>query len=505
MSFIRKRKRNGKIYLEEVENIRVKGRIIQRFIRHVGRDADGTTILSCSVSEAKIDSVKISGNLMVLHALAVELNLPSLLGEYSNEILSMVYAHCLDYKSLNNMKHWFERTDLNYILKLETLTEKRLVNAMDSIENLDHFAVQRNLFKTARERLGLAPKGVVYDVTNTYFRGKNCSIAKLGHDKEKRKGYPLIQIGLAVTRERGIPIFHKTFPGNVHDSRTFSDVSTELNKFGITDGIAVMDRGVSSAENTDYLRENYWKIICGLKLSNSIEVAVRNNLVNIVQIPNRVRVNQSVFYCIEKKYCHGETNGRLIVCYNKKRAQLQEESRFDEIEAAQIRLEQGKTIKPELQEFFGKDGRLINKRLQEAAKFDGVSFIFTNTKLSLNEIVKGYFDKDVVEKSFQSLKGVVNLRPIRHWLYNRVEAHVFICYLACLLLSVLKDRVRKLEISAISALEELEGLYRIYLHDPKTGFKLGKLVALTKKQEKILGAVNKHLLNECSGEKSGQI
>ena len=108
--------------------------------------------------------------------------------------------------------------------------------------------------------------------------------------------------------------------------------------------------------------------------------------------------------------------------------------------------------------------------------------------------MQGYFDKDVVEKSFQALKGVINLRPVRHWLYNRVEAHVFICYLACLLLSILKDKVRHLDISATGALYNLDGLYRIYLRDPKTGFMLGKLVALTKQQEKILSAVNKQLL-----------
>jgi transposase len=501
MGFIRKRKRKDQIYLEEVENVRVGGKVIQRFIRHIGREADGKTILSCSISEARVEAVKLSGPLMILHSIATDMGLTKLLGEYSNEILSMVYAHCLDYKSLNNMKNWFRRTDLNYILKLETLTEKRLVNALDSLESLDHFAIQRNLFETVKEKLAVAPKGVVYDVTNTYFHGKCCDIAKFGHDKEKRKGYPLIQIGLAVTRERGIPIFHKTFPGNVHDARTFSDVSTELNKFGITDGIAVMDRGVSSSENTDYLRENHWKIICGLKMSASIEATVKGGLDNLVRVSNRVKVNQSVFYCIEKRYRHGESEGRLIICYNKKRAQLQEESRFDEIEFAQFRLSQGKTIKPELIEFFGKDGRLLSARLEKAAEFDGISFIFTNTKMSLHEIVQGYFDKDVVEKSFQSLKGVVNLRPIRHWLYNRVEAHVLICYFACFLLSVLKFRIRKLEMSALSALNELEGLYRIYLLDPKTEYKLGKLVALTKKQEKILGAVNRGLLKKCSGEK----
>ncbi|OFZ47058.1 MAG: hypothetical protein A2504_00305 [Bdellovibrionales bacterium RIFOXYD12_FULL_39_22] len=69
MSFIRERKRNGQIYLEEVENIRVDGKIVQRFIRHIGREADGKTVLSCSISEARIDSVKLSGPLMVLHSI----------------------------------------------------------------------------------------------------------------------------------------------------------------------------------------------------------------------------------------------------------------------------------------------------------------------------------------------------------------------------------------------------------------------------------------------------
>ena len=494
MSFIRKYKKNGQIYLAEVESVRINGKVTQKFIRYVGKEADGKTILSCSISEAEIDSIKLSGPLMVLHSIANEIGLPKVLGEYANEILAMTYAHCLDYKSLNNMKHWFQRTDLNHILSLENLTEKRLVNALDSIEMIDQMKFQEKIFSVVKEKLKIAPKGVIYDVTNTYFHGKKCPIAKFGHDKENRKGYPLIQIGLAVTREKGIPIFHKTFPGNVHDSRTFKDVSSDLYRFGITDGVAVMDRGVSSAENTDFLRENDWKIICGLKINESIKSIILDDLQNLIQVGNRIHVNQSKFYCCEKKFNHGDTQGRLIICFNRKRAHMQEESRFDEIEAAQIRLAQNKTIKTEIQEFFSKDGRLLKARLKEAAVFDGVSLIFTNTKISLQEVVQGYFDKDVVEKSFQALKGVVNLRPIRHWLYNRVEAHVFICYLACLLLSILKNKVCHLNISATGALYNLDGLYRVYMRDPKTGFKLGKLVALTKQQEKILSAVNKQLL-----------
>jgi transposase len=500
MSFIRRYKKGDQIYLAEVENVRIKGKVVQRFIRYVGREANGKTILSCSISEAEIESVRLSGPLMVLHSIAKSIGLPEILGEYASEILSMVYAHCLDYKSLNQMRHWFKRTDLSLILDLEALTEKRLVNALDAVENMNLMELQKSLFDHTKTFLGIRTKGVIYDVTNTYFHGRHCEIARFGHDKEKRKGYPLIQIGLAVTPEHGIPIFHKTFPGNIHDSRTFLDVSKDLPLFGIHQGIAVLDRGISAADHTEFLSQAQWKVLCGLKGDEGIKAALGEDFASedLCCIKNRVQMNQTVFYCREQPFQHGEIKGRLILCFNKRKAHEKEEARLDEIQAAQLRLQKHLTFKPELGKFFAKDGRILESRIKQEGEFDGMSFIFTTSNLRLPEAVKAYFDKDVVEKSFQALKGVIRLRPVRHWLYNRVEAHVFICYLSCLLLSILKLKVAPLGLSFHAALAEMDGSYRVYLRDPKTSFKINRLVSLTKRQEKILRAVDKRLLKKCS-------
>jgi len=137
MSFVRKIKLRGRVYLAEVENRRVKGKVVQRHIRYVGREADGKTILAASLSEAEVEQVKLYGPLLVLHHLAKNIHLPEQLGPYSQEILSLVYAHCLDYRSLNHMPQWFERTELNFLVDLEDVTEKRLVGALDSLEGLD--------------------------------------------------------------------------------------------------------------------------------------------------------------------------------------------------------------------------------------------------------------------------------------------------------------------------------------------------------------------------------
>ena len=156
MSFIRKHRVGGRIYLEEVESKRVKGKVVQQHLRYIGKEADGKTILSASISNVEVDQVKLYGPLLVLHHLATEIGLAEILGGYGREILSLVYAHCLDYRSINQMPAWFERTDLALLLNLEGLTEKRLLNALDSLETQDPEALQRRIFESVRKVYALA-------------------------------------------------------------------------------------------------------------------------------------------------------------------------------------------------------------------------------------------------------------------------------------------------------------------------------------------------------------
>jgi len=75
-------------------------------------------------------------------------------------------------------------------------------------------------------------------------------------------------------------------------------------------------------------------------------------------------------------------------------------------------------------------------------EFDGYSCIFCTAPCPRTKCSRFYFNKDIVEKAFRSLKGITQLRPVRHWLAERVHAHVFLCYLAYLLLSLLQYRLR---------------------------------------------------------------
>ena len=495
MSFIRKIKTKSGTYLAEVENRWIDGKVVQKHIRYVGREVDGETLLSSSLSDVAIDEVKVYGPVLVLDCLAKKIGLPELLGDRAREILAMVYAHCLDYKSINRMEQWFERTDLALMLPLEGVTEERLLEALDSLEAMDATGVQQRIFGRTTATFHIPVSGILYDVTNTYLYGKNCDLGKYGHDKEGVKGRPLIQVGLAVTKEFGIPICHKVMDGNIHDVKMFSDFITDLRAFHIRKGTVIYDRGIASAENIRETKKIGWDTLCGLairgKLADVVREVARTNC--FVQLDNRVRLRKNVFYAVDLPHTIDGVKGTLTVCFNERQQRDLRESRYDEIEQAQLLLAQGKTIKAGMEKYFTKNKRVDKVALARAEEFDGFTCLFATSRLSPQEMIRFYFDKDLVEKAFRTLKGITRLRPVRHWLYNRVTAHVFVCYLAYLLLALLQYRLAKLDLTAEEALTELETMYKVYLRDTRKGFQLARVVTMTKKQEAILKAVDRKL------------
>jgi transposase len=498
MSFIKRFRKNGKTYLAEVESRWIDGKVKTKYIKYLGKEADGKTILSSSISNITIQKVKLFGPLLLLNYLAKEISLSEILGEYGDEILSMVYAHCLDYKSINRMHTWFERTDLNMILDIDGLTEARLLSALDSLENKNPELLQKQIFESVQKIYHLNVKGLIYDVTNTYLFGKRCSLAKNGRSKEGRKGKPIIQIGLGVTQKEGIPVFHKVYNGNIHDSRTFQDAITYFEEYRIKDGIFVFDRGITSKEAQIHMKKIKWKVLCGFALTDRLKTIIKSAIKRkeFVDIKNRVRLNKTTFHVVQKGYKIGSIKGTLAICFNDKKKLDLRDSLYDEVTNAQLLLSQGKKIKSGLEKFFSKSGKLLTEKIIQEEELHGYFCLFTTAELTSEQMVKYYFDKDLVEKAFQSIKGIVRLRPIRHWLYNRVIGHVFICYLSYLLLSILRLRLKKINLSPVKALQELDSLYKIYMKDSKKDYEVTRVVALNKMQEKILRTVDKKLLFE---------
>ena len=110
------------------------------------------------------------------------------------------------------------------------------------------------------------------------------------------------------------------------------------------------------------------------------------------------------------------------------------------------------------------DGRILLLELDEAAwqrrrQCDGLTLLVGHAELpgAAADIVDLYFSKDAVEKDFQIIKGLVELRPIRHRTDPKLRAHVTLCMLALLLERTLRSRLKAAgsEYSPAMAIETL--------------------------------------------------
>jgi hypothetical protein len=310
MGFVRKYRRGNSTYLAEVENYREGGKVKQRFVRYVGREADGRTILSCSVSEAEVTSVRIYGPLLLLNAVAERIGLSRLLGDYGDCLLSLAYAHCVEPDSLKKMVEWYRRTDINQLLDLGDVTYQKLLDALDSVGGLNGVAVQQRIFRSVTRTFALARDGFFYDLTNVYFYGLNCPMAKKGHNKDGTSR-PQIQIGLAVTRKEGIPIFHKVFPGNVFDSRTLPDILSAFREHGVREPFLIWDRGVSSQLNLEEAKQAGFEAICGLSLNDNLKKIADATVERKLCLGAKPRAAAKLHVLREKNGLHPRKNPRL--------------------------------------------------------------------------------------------------------------------------------------------------------------------------------------------------
>lgn len=122
----------------------------------------------------------------------------------------------------------------------------------------------------------------------------------------------------------------------------------------------------------------------------------------------------------------------------------------------------------------------------EDAKYLGYSLIFYTTDLTKQEVIKTYFEKDIVEKVYRELKSTTSLHPIRKYRLEYVRAHVKICYLAYAILSRIQNKVKPMQLSAPSALEKLQSAYKALLEAKQEKLKWNKTVTLKREQQGIL-------------------
>ena len=297
---------------------------------------------------------------------------------------------------------------------------------------------------------------VLYDVTSTYFEGRTCPLAKIGHSRDGKKGSLQIVVGLLCQAE-GCPVAVEVFDGNTGDPATLSSQIEKVRKrFGLTRVVFVGDRGLLTAAR---IREEL-QPVPGLDWITALRAPQIRQLVNSGSLQLSLFDEQDLAEIHDPTY-PGE---RLIVCKNpflaqersrKREALLQgTERKLDEIAAATRRPKRPLKGKDKIGLRVGKalnsykvgkhfrleisDGGFHYERdtesIRQEAALDGFYVIRTSVTskvLPTEATVRTYKSLSVVERAFRSLKRVdLHLRPIHHRLADRVRAHVFLCMLA---------------------------------------------------------------------------
>lgn len=448
MTFIRKIKKGSRVYLAEVKSVREDGKVKQKFIRYVGKEFNGRVVKRISTENIQVDSVKQSLDILVIDKIAEILEIKLIKNPY---IISLIYAHLLENKSISATENWIRFTEIPDILGIKKVSVKKLYESLSEIKEEEFNEINNQMFSVFKEYENISDAAVI-DVTDTYFSGSNFNIKKRkGKDDHISK---LIQIGLAVSFKNGFPIFHKQYHGNLSNVNIYKDMIIELNNKGISS--VIFDRGMMSLENLKLSLQLKYNIIAGIK-KNSLLIKQFIKPINRDEIYSaKCRINLKNTSVFAKEFDY--LNGKLVVIYNP---------------AIEI-------VKKELS---------FQKEVESS--FDvGYSLIYHNTKYSTDEVVKRYYDKEIVERAFKHLKGVLSLRPIRVWLNNHIDGHIKVCYLAYAILSFLNYKLKKIDISAVEALESLRYGYKVSLKDNSSNTQWSIHVPLEPKQKKILELLN---------------
>ena len=333
------------------------------------------------------------------------------------------------------------------IMKLYRVSDK-LYKHKDRIETL-LFGGIHGLFK-------LTCTVTLYDLTNSYFEGEvQCNPkARRGHSKDKRTDRPLLTLGLVLDGS-GFIRSSRVFAGNVSEVSTLKEVLENLD--APPGAVVVMDRGISSSENIEWLRESGFRYIVvnreqRREFCEDRAICFENKSGQKIKI-DRVKDNET-----------GETK---LFCYSESRAKKEEgilEKQSKRFEDELNKISQGLSKRGcvrRIDKVLERIGRL-KERYKKVAKYYRIEVKKDETGQKATEIVferiqkagsmlshpgvyclrtniEGWSSKDLwrtytmltdLEGVFRALKSELGLRPVYHRKEERCESHFFITVLA---------------------------------------------------------------------------
>ena len=403
---------------------------------------------------------------------------------------------CEPASELHIEEDWYRRTALCDLLQVgeEEINKDRLYRGLDCL--LKHkVAIEAHLSRRVGELFAVENEVLLYDVTSTYFEGEAEAnqLAQRGYSRDHRPDCKQVLIALIVTFD-GFPLGYEVFAGNTHDSQTLQTIVTTMEaRHGTVGRVWIADRGMASRENLSWLRQTGRRYIIG---------APKSELKKFAEALADTAGWREVREGVEVKLTRcPDTSETVVLCRSAERRgkeQAMHDKFSKRIEAALKRLA-GRIARSkrrlDREEVNRQIGRILQQNQRAAQRFkvrlpedsapagfrlevqvntsfddwaalsEGAYLLRSNVSDWKDEqLWKAYIQLTQAEAAFRIQKDQLKVRPVWHQRSDRVEAHIFVCFLAFVLWKTLEMWQSRAGLGN-SPRTILEELARIQSHD----------------------------------------
>jgi hypothetical protein len=397
------------------------------------------------------------GNAAAAHVMAGQLGLRALLGPPCPEreiAYALILSRAMRPESKLSTVRWWNAGDTTLAADLGVAD----AGTDEVYEAMDWLLAQKGKIEKKLAGRHLREGGIaMYDLSSSWVEGKCCELAAFGYSRDGKRGRAQIEYGL-LTDPEGRPVGIDLFKGNTADATAFTTALNKTRKdFGLTELVFVGDRGMITKTRIADLRALAgagW--VTALKAPDIAALAADGGPLQLSLFDE-----QNLAEITHPDY-PGE---RLVCCRNPALAESRRRKRESLLAATEADLEKirasvaagrlkdkdkigirvGKVIgKHKVGKHFtwditgdGFSFRRDQDKIATEARLDGIYVIRTTITAQTADapgVVRIYKNLKYVERDFKTIKiDDLDIRPIRHYLAGRVEAHLLICMLAAYL------------------------------------------------------------------------
>ena len=365
-------------------------------------------------------------------------------------------------------RQWFDASAMADLLESDfCLAEKNtLYRCLDKlVEHKD--ALNKFLVRRWGELFGAKFDVLLYDLTSTYFetdedRGPD-DLRQYGYSRDKRGDCRQVVIALIVTPE-GFPLSYEVMSGDTADSTTLSGFLDRIgHRYGQANRIWVMDRGIPTEDSLAKMRSIGASYLVGTpkgrlnKLEQSFLAQPWAKVRDGVQV-KRLATEEDVYVLAQSDARIGKERGmrqKRLRRYIERLKALQGQSLTRDqllMKLGAAKHDAGRaaglvkvSIPKEASTTAGLEFRLDRQKLRQVRRREGRYLLRTNlTAGEPTQLWTFYIQLTEVEQAFKEIKHDLAIRPIYHQLESRIEAHIFVAFLAYCLQVTLKAQLRQL-------------------------------------------------------------